>query len=57
MQPLCRGWRPQAVSPGKGAPARLRPNGRQLGDTTTLADASVVETIRAATGKGDEDQA
>jgi acetyl-CoA synthetase len=32
-------------------------NGRQLGDTTTLADASVVETIRAATGKGDEDQA
>jgi acetyl-CoA synthetase len=32
-------------------------NGRQLGDTTTLADASVVETIRTATGKGDEDQA
>ena len=31
-------------------------NGRQLGDTTTLADASVVETIRTATGKGDEDQ-
>jgi acetyl-CoA synthetase len=32
-------------------------NGRQLGDTTTLADASVVETIRTATGKGEEDQA
>jgi acetyl-CoA synthetase len=32
-------------------------NGRQLGDTTTLADTSVVETIRAATGKGEEDQA
>jgi acetyl-CoA synthetase len=32
-------------------------NGRQLGDTTTLADASVVETIRAATGTGEEDQA
>ena len=32
-------------------------NGRQLGDTTTLADATVVETIRTATGKGEEDQA
>jgi acetyl-CoA synthetase len=30
-------------------------NGRQLGDTTTLADASVVDTIRDATGKGDDD--
>jgi acetyl-CoA synthetase len=28
--------------------------GRQLGDTTTLADAAVVETIRANTGKGEE---
>jgi acetyl-CoA synthetase len=28
--------------------------GRQLGDTTTLADATVVETIRANTGKGEE---
>jgi acetyl-CoA synthetase len=32
-------------------------NGRQLGDTTTLADASVVETIRTETGKDEEDQA
>jgi acetyl-CoA synthetase len=32
-------------------------NGRQLGDTTTLADAGVVETIRTATGGGEEDQA
>jgi acetyl-CoA synthetase len=30
-------------------------NGRQLGDTTTLADASVVETIRASTGKTEEE--
>jgi acetyl-CoA synthetase len=28
--------------------------GRQLGDTTTLADASVVETIRANSGKAEE---
>jgi acetyl-CoA synthetase len=28
--------------------------GRQLGDTTTLADATVVETIRANTGKSEE---
>jgi acetyl-CoA synthetase len=28
--------------------------GRALGDTTTLADATVVETIRANTGKGEE---
>jgi acetyl-CoA synthetase len=28
--------------------------GRQLGDTTTLADATVVETIRAHSGKGEE---
>jgi acetyl-CoA synthetase len=28
--------------------------GRQLGDTTTLADATVVETIRAASGRGEE---
>jgi acetyl-CoA synthetase len=28
--------------------------GRQLGDTTTLADAAVVETIRANSGKGEE---
>jgi acetyl-CoA synthetase len=32
-------------------------NQRQLGDTTTLADAGVVETIRAASRKGDEDKA
>ncbi len=32
-------------------------NGRQLGDTTTLTDASVVEAIRDATGKGDDDNA
>ena len=31
--------------------------GLQLGDTTTLADASVVETVHTATGKRDEDQA
>jgi acetyl-CoA synthetase len=30
-------------------------NGRQLGDTTTLADAGVVETIRESTGKAEED--
>lgn len=28
--------------------------GRALGDTTTLADATVVETIRANSGKGEE---
>jgi acetyl-CoA synthetase len=28
--------------------------GRQLGDTTTLADQSVVETIRANSGKAEE---
>jgi len=28
-------------------------NGQPLGDTTTLADASVVETIRLSTGKED----
>ncbi|HVA92984.1 MAG TPA: acetyl-coenzyme A synthetase, partial [Chloroflexota bacterium] len=30
-------------------------NQRQLGDTTTLADAGVVDTIRAASGKSSED--
>jgi acetyl-CoA synthetase len=29
-------------------------SGRSLGDTTTLADATVVETIREASGKGEE---
>jgi acetyl-CoA synthetase len=28
--------------------------GRQLGDTTTLADATVVETIRDNTGKAED---
>jgi acetyl-CoA synthetase len=32
-------------------------NQRQLGDTTTLADAGVVDTIRAASHKGDDDKA
>jgi acetyl-CoA synthetase len=32
-------------------------NERQLGDTTTLADAGVVETIRTASRKGDDDKA
>jgi len=30
-------------------------NGQEIGDTTTLADESVVATIRASTGKGDEE--
>jgi acetyl-CoA synthetase len=30
--------------------------GRQLGDTTTLADAGVVETIREASRSGREDE-
>jgi len=30
-------------------------SGRKLGDTTTLADASVVETIRASSAKGEEE--
>ncbi len=30
-------------------------NGQEMGDTTTLADASVVDTIRAASGKTDEE--
>ena len=30
-------------------------DGRQLGDTTTLADASVVETIRSSTGKTEDE--
>jgi acetyl-CoA synthetase len=30
--------------------------GRSLGDTTTLADAAVVEAIRDNTGKGAEDE-
>ena len=30
-------------------------NGQEMGDTTTLADESVVATIRSATGKGDEE--
>ncbi|HYX11252.1 MAG TPA: hypothetical protein VE817_04690, partial [Candidatus Acidoferrum sp.] len=30
-------------------------SGRQLGDTTTLADAAVVETIRASSAKGEDE--
>jgi acetyl-CoA synthetase len=30
-------------------------NGQPLGDTTTLADSSVVETIRTASGAGSDD--
>jgi acetyl-CoA synthetase len=29
--------------------------GRQLGDVTTLADANVVDTIRASSGKAEEE--
>ena len=30
-------------------------NGQEMGDTSTLADESVVATIRSSTGKGDEE--